>query len=202
LTHWRRQWAFADAPCRPQRQPAAQLDHQRADLGKGQCGVMHDLAHLAALGQQGFKVPSPACRVLALAKAAGCRPVEHGFDPAAHAGCGLGLGLPDRFEHPHHQCGVDRHHRQLAEQGQGKIGQRLAPLPFLSGATPAGRLCRDVLLGGALEKDDSPIRRPAAAPARDVEGQPPRGALARGPSRVLSRTLFPPPHKLVAGPGY
>ena len=139
---------------RPGRDPllGPQRFHECADVAVGQRRVMLDRPHLAARREQVLKVALPARRVLALAVAARCRPVEHGLDASPHARGRLGLGQPDRLQHFQHQRRVNLHDGKLAEGRIGVVGERLAPLGRLPGITPARGLRRDALLGGLLEE--------------------------------------------------
>ena len=98
------------------------------------------------------EMPFPACRVLALAQSARLGPVEHRLDAAADAARRRRLLVPDRRQHRHDVGGVDRRHRQPADDRIGILGERAAPLAGVLGVAPAGALCGDVAVGSLAER--------------------------------------------------
>ena len=62
-----------------------------------------DLGDLGFGGEEILQVAVPTCGIIAFAEAAGSGPVHHGLDAGAHTARRLGLGRPDRLDHPHDQ---------------------------------------------------------------------------------------------------
>jgi hypothetical protein len=60
-----------------------QRGHECGQFIIGQGGMMLYTAHLGARRQQLVEVAAPARGILAMAKAACCRPIEHSLDPSA-----------------------------------------------------------------------------------------------------------------------
>lgn len=104
---------------------------------------------LARLGQEVLQVLTPARWVVALPQPVDLRPVQHALDAAAHAGCGLRLGRPDRLQACHNQAGVDLSDGQ--QFGWAVVPERLGPLVGLCIVRPASAMRIDVGLCGLAE---------------------------------------------------
>src|SRR5262249_49918765 len=94
------------------------------NLGVWQCDVVFDLAHFRARRQQLVEMAAPARRVLARAIPTCLRPIQDGLDTPAHAARGLGFRRPDRLQDLEDQRGIDRLHRERADQGLSVGGER------------------------------------------------------------------------------
>ena len=113
---------------------------------------MRYAGHLGAGRQQLVQMTTPACRVFFGPVAACLRPSENQFDAAADTtGC-FRLGFPNRLKRLHHQPGIDRSDRKVAEDGIDKGGKSGGPPP-VRGIAPAGRVRGNVALGTVLEGD-------------------------------------------------
>src|SRR5690242_13807345 len=77
--------------------------------------MMDDRADLGLFWQQICDVTAPARGIFPVSKSARFRPIEYGFDPAAHSVCSLGLCRPDRLGDFETELGIDLVDRQIAE---------------------------------------------------------------------------------------
>lgn len=99
--------------------------------------VLHGL-HLRTGGQQVRQMSAPARR----AEAPRLRPIERDLDPAAHAARCLGLGRPQRFDHPHHHADVNLGDGHRAECREGVSRECIFPLLTMFRVPPAGPIER------------------------------------------------------------
>src|SRR5215831_3936489 len=100
-------------------------------------------------------MPTPARRVLAIAKATCLRPIEHRLDPTPHASSGFGLGSPNRLKglHDHRDVDIRDGHRTKRRIDVGRKGIR--PLLCVLGIAPTSCVRVDVSLCALPECDRS-----------------------------------------------
>lgn len=92
-----------------------QIDNKAGDLASRQCGVVRHRCKLIWIGEQIFKVPSPARGIVAMPEFAGARPVQDALDASTQPHCRFGLGAPDRAENFHHQVSLHVGNGQLSD---------------------------------------------------------------------------------------
>src|SRR6185436_18159534 len=100
-------------------------------------------------------MPTPAGRVLALAKATRLRPIEHRLDPTAHPPSRFGLGSPNRLKglHDHRDVDIRDRHRTKRWIDVGRKG--ICPLLCVLCIAPTSCVRVDVSLCASLECDRS-----------------------------------------------
>src|SRR5215471_5812901 len=99
-----------------------------------------------------FEMAAPSCWVLSFAIDTRLRPIEDTLDASAKAAGRLGSRSPDRFEDLEHEPGIDRSHRQLADD-RIRIGlERRLPLAGVLCTAPASTMRLDVGIGALLER--------------------------------------------------
>ena len=130
----------------------AQLGHELAYLRVGQGGVMFDPLDFGAGRQELVEMATPAGRVVAVPEAANRRPIENGFNAAAEAGGGFGLGPPDRLERLGDERHVDRLDGQVAEDRIGVGRERRGPLCRVLVVFPTLAVRVDIGLGALAER--------------------------------------------------
>ena len=113
----------------------------------------------------------PACRVFAGSVAAGRRPIEHQLDAAAQPGGRLGLFPPQRLDDLEDERGVDIGDGERAEDREGVLLKRVAPLALADRAFPAGFVRLDVGLGGVREGDEPCLGKVCGGAFRLPQGE-------------------------------
>ena len=106
---------------------------------------------LGSGGQDLVEVTAPLRRVLAGAQSPGLGRRQHAFDPAPHPARRLRLGGPERLDHFQHESRVDVGHGDVAQDGVGVDGERIAPLLPVFGVLPARLIGGNELLGAFPE---------------------------------------------------
>src|SRR5262245_3416334 len=96
-------------------------------------------------------MPTPARRVLAVAKASRFGPIEHCLDPAAHSRRGLGLRRPQRLDRFHHHAYIDFANRHGPEFWRNVSRERVLPLLTMFCILPAYLVGPDVRAGTVVE---------------------------------------------------
>src|SRR5262249_10884910 len=86
-----------------------------------------------------------------LAIAAYCAPIQYGFDATAHTASGLGLGTPDRLHALEHKAGINGADRQVADEGEGIVPQRIEELRRVLRVPPFRFVLRVVGAGSLFE---------------------------------------------------
>src|SRR5947208_15609286 len=94
---------------------------------------------------------TPAGGILSEAIAAHGRPIKDGFDPAADAARGRGLGVPNGLQRLEDEAAVHSLHRKLAEDRCHVCRQRLLPLDSMSCTFPCRLMRRDVGITPLIE---------------------------------------------------
>src|SRR5438270_6000865 len=97
-------------------------------------------------------MPAPACRVVAVAVASHCCPIEDALDAATHPARSLRPLFPGRLYRFHHEPEIDRLYWQIAEMRIGIVLKRARPLRGVFLASPAGAVRGDIGLGAFLER--------------------------------------------------
>ena len=151
---------------------------------------MPHLAHLRFLGEQldrDGRATVPGCRPSGSSSGRG--PIQNSLYPAADPACGLGLRLPDWLEDLHHQSGIDRLHRQIAD---GRIDVGSSCWATAADASDCARSahepgCRPRRIPGTSWSTRWPVAPAAARPAEPRSGRCLRAASCG--RRSLSREL-------------
>jgi hypothetical protein len=90
-----------------------------------------------ALGQELVEMAAPPRRVLAAAQPLRLGGVKNALDPAAQAGSGFGLVVPQRLQNRKHVMSGDLVHGQATERS-GVVPQRHYPLRSVPAVAPGG----------------------------------------------------------------
>ena len=87
---------------------------------------------------------APTRRILTIAIAPGPSPIQNVFNSPAYPVGRLGLLLPQRLDHPHHETGINLADRHLAEDGGNVLCEGIDPLRAVFDIFSSGSMRRDV----------------------------------------------------------